>query len=226
MSARGKVAAVATSAGILAAAWSAATLGGNTLLGTPAVANDVTSTTVDQTTPSASDSPGATPSDSASASASDSPSGDPASASATAPGTTAAATKAAATTAAAKTTTAAAPATTAKATTAPATTAKATTAPPASGLKDGTYSGGTVTHQYGSVSVTITVSGGKITSVAATTTTNGDSKSTQINASAIPTLKSRVIAAQSGNISSVSGATYTSGAFKTSAQAAVAKAKA
>ena len=105
-----------------------------------------------------------------------------------------------------------------------ATTAKATTAAPANGLKDGTFAGPAVTHQYGSVAVSITVSGGKITSVA-TTTTNVDSRSTSITSSAVPTLKSRVIAAQSGSISTVSGATYTSKAFISSVQSAVTKAK-
>jgi len=42
----------------------------------------------------------------------------------------------------------------------------------------------------------------------------------------VPTLKSRVIAAQSGSISTVSGATYTSKAFISSVQSAVTKAKA
>jgi uncharacterized protein with FMN-binding domain len=42
----------------------------------------------------------------------------------------------------------------------------------------------------------------------------------------VPTLKSSVIAAQSGSISTVSGATFTSKAFITSVQAAVTAAKA
>jgi hypothetical protein len=52
VSARGKAAAVVTSAGILAAAWSAATLGGQTAIGASAVAADPTSLTTDN--PSAS----------------------------------------------------------------------------------------------------------------------------------------------------------------------------
>jgi hypothetical protein len=126
VSARGKAAAVVTSAGILAAAWSAATLGGQTVIGASAVAADPTSLTSD----------------------------DP---SASAAGTDATAT----------------PSTAEQSAAAAATTAKATTAAPANGLKDGTFAGPAVTHQYGSVAVSITVSGGKITSVATTTTNVG-----------------------------------------------------
>ena len=45
MSARGRLAAVATSAGILAAAWSLATVNGQTLAGAPTTATDLTSLT-------------------------------------------------------------------------------------------------------------------------------------------------------------------------------------
>ena len=103
MSARGKAAAVVTSAGILAAAWSAATLGGQTTAaGVPAVATDPTSLT--STDPSAvavaiddSQTPGADPSASTSAAGQTSSAASSAAASvaATKAGTTAKATTAA-----------------------------------------------------------------------------------------------------------------------------------
>jgi uncharacterized protein with FMN-binding domain len=204
VSARGKAAAVVTSAGILAAAWSAATLGGQTAVGAPAVAPDPTSLTSGDPSAAAvsldaSQTPGADPSASAAGQTSGAASSAAASSAASKAGTTAATSKAA-------------------------TTVRATTAAPASGLKDGTFAGPAVTHQYGSVAVSITVSGGKITSVTATTTSTS-STSTSITSSAVPTLKSRIIAAQSGSISTVSGATFTSTAFISSVQSAVTKAK-
>ena len=68
--------------------------------------------------------------------------------------------------------------------------------------------------------MTITVASGKITNVTYTTTA-GDGKSLSIEARAIPTLKSEVLAAQSAQVSSVSGATYTSTKYLTSLQSAI-----
>ena len=71
----------------------------------------------------------------------------------------------------------------------------------------------------------MTVSGGKITNVTAATTA-ADSKSAQINARTVPVLKSEVLAAQSADIATVSGATYTSEAYLTSLQSALDQAQA
>jgi len=100
-----------------------------------------------------------------------------------------------------------------------------TTTTSTSSLKDGTFVGASSSNRYGSVQVTITVAGGKITAVNATSTAN-DNKSAQYNARAIPTLKSATLSAQSGNISTVSGATYTSVSYQTSLQSALDQAKA
>lgn len=89
---------------------------------------------------------------------------------------------------------------------------------------DGTYTGTTATHQFGSVTVTVTISGGKITDVSANVVDDGQGKSQQINASAIPTMKSRVLAADSAAVSTVSGATYTTSAYITSLQSALSQA--
>jgi uncharacterized protein with FMN-binding domain len=88
----------------------------------------------------------------------------------------------------------------------------------ASGLRDGRFTGPATANPYGKVQVALTVSKGRVTNVAATYPTAADSAS--INANAIPRLKQSVLAAQSADIDSVSGATFTSAAYKTSLQAA------
>ncbi len=90
--------------------------------------------------------------------------------------------------------------------------------------KDGTYTGTTASHRYGSVTVTVKISGGKITDVSANAQSDGDRHSDNINSQAVPIMKSRVIAANSASVSTVSGATYTTGAYLTSLQSALSKA--
>ena len=90
--------------------------------------------------------------------------------------------------------------------------------------KDGTYTGTTVQHQYGAVTVTVTISGGKITNVTAQADSAGNGRSASIDSRAVPIMKSEVLAANSGNVQTVSGATYTTTAYITSLQSALAKA--
>ena len=90
--------------------------------------------------------------------------------------------------------------------------------------KDGTYTGSTVQHPYGTVAVTVTISGGKITNVSAKALDGGDRRSQSIDSQAVPIMKSEVLAANSANVSTISGATYTSSAYITSLQSALAKA--
>jgi uncharacterized protein with FMN-binding domain len=104
-----------------------------------------------------------------------------------------------------------------------------TTAPPPSagagtGLKNGTFAGPAVTERYGTITVTITVAGGRLTNLTASYPTNGETG--QINANAIPRLRQQALTAQSARIATVSGATYTSDAYKQSLQGALDKAKA
>jgi len=99
----------------------------------------------------------------------------------------------------------------------------ATTA--AAGLKSGTFAGGGVSEKYGTITVTITTSGGKITNVSATCG-GCNSTSQSISSNAFTKLRSEVLTAQSASVATVSGATYTSGAYKTSLQAAIKAAKA
>lgn len=98
--------------------------------------------------------------------------------------------------------------------------------PPApTGLKSGTYPGAGYRHQYGTVTVTITVSGGVVTNANATYPSSGQSG--EINGAAVPKLNSEAVAAKtSASLSTVSGATLTSNAYRLSLQSALDKAKA
>ncbi|MCU1482900.1 MAG: FMN-binding protein [Subtercola sp.] len=100
----------------------------------------------------------------------------------------------------------------------------ATSAPsesPSAASTDGTYTGSSVNTRYGTVQVQITVSAGSITDVTALQLTDSDSRSVQISNRAAPVLRQEVLAAQSANVDSVSGATYTSDGYLKSLQSAL-----
>jgi len=82
------------------------------------------------------------------------------------------------------------------------------------------YTGATRSDRFGSITVTVTLTGGKITDVTYTTTVR-DSHSAQIEARAIPTLKAAVLKANSADVSTVSGATYTTEKYLSSLQSAL-----
>lgn len=90
--------------------------------------------------------------------------------------------------------------------------------------KNGTYTGSAVDATYGTVQVQVTTSGGKITKVTFLSQPGGRGESVQINANATPILTQEAIAAQSANVQTVSGATFTSNAFIQSLQSALTKA--
>ena len=116
-----------------------------------------------------------------------------------------------------------APSTTAKSSgQAPTTTAKSTS----KGLGDGSYTGNVSTNRFGPVQVKISVSGGKIASVEVPTYPSNDNRSIAINRDAIPRLVQSTLTAQSANVNSVSGATYTSVSYKISLQSAIDKSRA
>jgi uncharacterized protein with FMN-binding domain len=93
-------------------------------------------------------------------------------------------------------------------------------------LSDGSFTGTSVSTRYGSVQVEITVSGGKITDVAALHLTDAEQRSVEISNEAAPILRSEVLAAQSASVATVSGATYTTEGYLTSLQSALDKASA
>ena len=75
--------------------------------------------------------------------------------------------------------------------------------------------------RYGPVQVSVTFVDGAITAVDTLQSPSGHHESTQINARAVPILEQEAIAAQSANIDTVSGATYTSDAYRASLQSAI-----
>jgi uncharacterized protein with FMN-binding domain len=76
-------------------------------------------------------------------------------------------------------------------------------------------SGPAVNMRWGGVRVVIYVSGHRVTDVRAAYPTHR-SRSNEINTRAIPILRTEVLRAQSSRINTVSGATDTSGAYKSS----------
>jgi hypothetical protein len=75
--------------------------------------------------------------------------------------------------------------------------------------------------RYGPVQVQLTVQAGKIVKAAAIVFPQGDRRDREINGWAIPRLNAEVLAAQSRQIDTVSGATYTSDGYRRSLQAAL-----
>lgn len=88
-----------------------------------------------------------------------------------------------------------------------------------SGLKDGTYKGAAAKNPYGTITVSIKVTGGKIVAADATYPTTNDSAT--INPPAIAALKRSTVKAQSADVDAVSGATFTSESYVKSLQAAL-----
>ncbi len=101
---------------------------------------------------------------------------------------------------------------------------KTTTAPPAPKGPTGTYVGPSVATAYGNMQVQLVIKNGKITAVQPLVIGLGDGTSRRINASAVPTLQSRVLAKQTYKVSYVSGASYTSSGFLSSVKGAMQKA--
>ncbi len=81
--------------------------------------------------------------------------------------------------------------------------------------------GPSVQFGYGVLDVKVTVRGNRITDVSVPTVQTAEPTSQQICDEAIPLLRSEVLAAQSGRIDGVSGATFTSEAYDQSLQAAL-----
>ena len=93
---------------------------------------------------------------------------------------------------------------------------------PATKAVSGTFTGDSVDVRYGFVQVKITVENGKITDAQAVTAPSGrNDRWTQMS---VPVLRQRTLAAQSANISGVSGASFTSYGWYTSLASALAKA--
>lgn len=77
--------------------------------------------------------------------------------------------------------------------------------------------------RYGDIAVKVTLTGNKITRVTVASLDETDGRSVQIDNYAVPQLEQEVIDANSANVDSVSGATYTSEAFVQSLGSALSK---
>ena len=94
-----------------------------------------------------------------------------------------------------------------------------TAAPPATVTR--TATGPTENYGYGTLAVKVTVHGAKITDLSTPGHYEHAQYSQQLAAQVIPMLRSEVLQAQSANINGISGASYTSGAYAASLQAAL-----
>ncbi|MGA2522459.1 MAG: FMN-binding protein [Acidimicrobiales bacterium] len=87
-----------------------------------------------------------------------------------------------------------------------------------------TATGAQVNYNYGILSVSVTVSGKKVTKVGiASLDDGGNFRSQSIDQQSIPILEQQALQAQSANIQGVSGASYTSAGFAQSLQSALSK---
>lgn len=107
-------------------------------------------------------------------------------------------------------------------TTAGSTTTAGASTPDAS---SGTFTGTTATHRFGSVTVTVTLVDGQITDLSEDVVSDGDHHSDRINDQAIPMIRSEVLAANSADVATIGGATYTTEAYLTSLQSALDQAR-
>ena len=84
-----------------------------------------------------------------------------------------------------------------------------------------TLTGDSVQTRYGPVQLRITLKNGKLTDVTAVTYPQENPRDEQINSYAIPQLTREALTAQSADIDTVSGATYTSEGYRQSLQSAL-----
>ena len=88
----------------------------------------------------------------------------------------------------------------------------------------GQLTGSTVQTPFGAVQVQVTLQNGRITDVQALQTPGDQRRSQQISQYAVPQLRSEVLSAQSAQVNTISGATYTSEGYAQSLQSALAQA--
>lgn len=102
------------------------------------------------------------------------------------------------------------------------TAAPAATSAASNQAQSGTFIGDPSTMRYGTVQVQITINNGTITDAIALKTPTGENQ--RYTDRAIPTMRQKTLAAQSSQITGVSGASYTAFAWYTSLQSALSKA--
>ncbi|MEI8338014.1 MAG: FMN-binding protein, partial [bacterium] len=90
--------------------------------------------------------------------------------------------------------------------------------------KNGTYTGDSSDAYYGNVQVQAVIKNGALSNIVVLDYPQDRSTSVAKNTRAMPILVSEAIQAQSANVNTVSGATYSSGAFKQSLSSALSQA--
>lgn len=90
--------------------------------------------------------------------------------------------------------------------------------------KNGTYTGDVVDAYYGNIQVKVVISGGEIVDVQFLDYPQDRKNSIQINERAMPYLISEAITIQDSNVDTVSGASFTSKAYRKSLSSALVKA--
>lgn len=96
---------------------------------------------------------------------------------------------------------------------------------PTGKYRNGSYKGTVVDAYYGYVQVKAIISGGKITDVQFLDYPGGRSTSIRINQRAMPYLISEAISIQDSNVATVSGASFTSRAYRESLASALSQAR-
>jgi uncharacterized protein with FMN-binding domain len=91
--------------------------------------------------------------------------------------------------------------------------------------RDGTYTGDIADAYYGDMQVSAVISGGFLTKINILASPDGRSTSVRINSRALPKLIQEAITAQSAKIDGISGASYSSPAFKETLASALSQAK-
>lgn len=84
-----------------------------------------------------------------------------------------------------------------------------------------TVTGAVVTNREGTFQVAVTFSGGTLVDVVTVQAGHDSARSRQINDDALPVLRAEALQAQSADIDTVSGATYTSEGYRESLQSAI-----
>ncbi|MFH9085300.1 FMN-binding protein [Streptomyces sp. NPDC017673] len=92
---------------------------------------------------------------------------------------------------------------------------------PGSAAGTRTATGDTVQTRWGPVQVRVTVRNGRLTDVTAVSYPQENPRDQEINSYALPELRREALAAQSAQIDTVSGATYTSDGYRQSLQSAL-----
>jgi uncharacterized protein with FMN-binding domain len=96
-------------------------------------------------------------------------------------------------------------------------------ATPAKPPVNGTFTGAiaSIANKHGTIQVVIVITNSKITSATGTLLTNDGSETVKINSTALPQYNTKAVAANSANITKVSGATLTLAAYTSSLQSAL-----